>query len=151
MQKELIATHEVANCEPDEIVAPQDSLWEKCVLLRSTKSSHDVLMICDRTTVKNVPRRFVRRLNESSATDVCQDKEPSKSKRKRKRDYGWSTHALQLLHEAKSARAQSILKGEKVSQQAAFCRKYLATRNVDKQCVTHTCARALTLTLIHDV
>ena len=134
MQKELTATHEVTDCEPNAIVAHPDSLWEKCIVLRSTKSSHDVLIIIDRTTVKNVPRRFVRRLNEPSATDVCQDKGRVKSKRKR--DYGWSARALRFICEAKSARAQAILEGKKVSQQAAFCRNFLATRGVEKKYVS---------------
>ena len=55
----LIATHEVANCQPTVVKIPSSAIWEPCLILKSNTDSFDVQIICDTEVVQTVPKRFV--------------------------------------------------------------------------------------------
>ena len=123
-------THEVAACQPDIIVAPRDTTWEPCVLLRTTKTCHDVRIFAEgeAVEVKDVPKRFVRPLYPNKIA-----KPPRKRTRKRCTTYGWNSREKDLLEEAKLARVQALLAGAPASQPNAFIRAYLAKQGVHKR------------------
>ena len=56
----LIATHEVANCQPTVVKIPSSTIWEPCLILQANADSFDVQIICDTEIVQTVPKRFVR-------------------------------------------------------------------------------------------
>ena len=128
------ATHEVADCGPEEVVAPPDAIWEHCLLLREKKTSFDVQIVSDGEKVRDVPKRFVRPLpKERVSVQPNVMKQKQKRKRKRSSSYGWTQHELELLKEAESARIQALREGKPASQRISFIRKYLLCRNVVKR------------------
>ena len=121
--------HEVSACPPNEIVAPSDAVWEKCILLRTTRKVHDVKIFTsegDTVTCKHVPKRFVRQLKN------VQTKGQAK-RNKLKRSYGWSEKDLALLQLTKLARKNGLLEGKPASQANSFIRNYMLKRGVEKR------------------
>ena len=130
--KEIKATHEVADCDPDKITASRDSKWEPCVILRNRKTSYDVGILTASGVVEanKVPKRFVRELKDASASTT-----PQPRKRKRCSTYGWSDQEIKHLEEAKLARIQALKVGASVSQPNAFVRDYLQLKGITKRFV----------------
>ena len=114
----MLATHEVADCDASEVVAPCDAKWEACVLKKTARDTYDVQIIEDGTIVPNVPRRFVR-----PVTNVVTSTLTPKAKRKR---YGWSDAELSHLSKAKRARLEALARGEPASQRNLWIQNYLA-------------------------
>ena len=106
----VTATHEVANCDPDEIVAPADAIWEPCVVLRTTKNSVDVQIVADGQRCERVPKRFLSRLQRTPSRT-------KKRKRKRSKSYGWTKDELAMLEQAIIARRQALLDGKTASRE----------------------------------
>ena len=119
----LVATHEVADCQRTDIVARTEAEWEKCIILRTTRTGHDVQIVSDRDIYKDVPKRFVRPLKTS------------KPKKRKRRSYKWTPAELKLFEEAKKARVEAIRQGKIVSQRQpnVFFRDFLLLRDVDKR------------------
>jgi len=128
----LIATHECADCDPSAVVATTLDTWEPCIILRTTKRGHDVQFVFDSKKFFGVPKRFVRSLKLS--------KSPSKStKRKRCESRGWNNDQLAAFEEAKAARVQAILDGNKkaASHPNKFMQTHLTELGVRKRYVNY--------------
>ena len=74
-----MATHEVADCQPTEVVVPLGCTWEPCAVTRETRDTFDVRIFLDGETkdlpkrfedVQGVPKRFVRPLKESADASI---------------------------------------------------------------------------------
>ena len=124
-----MATHEVADCGADHIVAPAWAKWEPCVVVQKHKESYDVRIVSDNAHVPDVPMRFVRPIRKITVG------EPTSAQRtpaKRKRSYGWTESEMQKLESAKVARMEALSRGEPAKQQYEWIRKCLLNKGVSK-------------------
>ena len=60
----LMATHEVADCSPSEVVVPHNAKWEACVVLCWHGFNCDIQMFADGEVIHAVPNQFVRQLRK---------------------------------------------------------------------------------------
>ena len=127
--RELVATHEVADCTSCEVFAPASAKWEACVIMRQTRDAYDVKITSDGAYFPNIPKRFVRPIHTRQ-----QESTPDR-KRGKKTGYGWSQREAKLLLSAEKARLEALTRGECASQRNVWIRAYLAGRGVQKRFV----------------
>ena len=120
------ATHEIADCTSDEIVAPASAKWEPCVIIRQTRDVYDVKIISDGAVCVDVPKRFVRPLR---ATGTRQQESTPRKRVK----YGWNQRECELLLSAEKARLEVLSCGGRASQRNAWIGRYLSERGVRKR------------------
>ena len=119
----LVATHEVADCDPTVVVGTSVDKWEACVILRTRRADHDVQIVSDGQVCKNVPKRFVRPLPT---------KTPQPKKRKRAVS-GWTDKAKALIVAGQKQRLEDLKAGKTKCQINAYLRNYLSEHGITKK------------------